>query len=115
MTRPYGQMTADETNKFQLVLARWREVRSAIWTAVEAMRLFTSDFHAIVPLASELEAPSDVIPYDSRQGSKSPFASDISYNGLLNEHAIFDALLTQEATESELAAAKVAIGADVAY
>jgi hypothetical protein len=108
-------MTADETNKFQLVLKRWRETRLALWEAVEAMRVFTSEFHDIVALGGELEAPDDVIPYDARQGTKSPFASDISYNGLLNEHAIFDAILASEGAGTELTAAKVAIGADVAY
>jgi hypothetical protein len=115
MTRPYIQMTADETNKFQLVLARWREARAALWGAVETMRLFTSELHATETLGSELEAPGEVLPYDARQGAKSPFASDISYNGLLNEHAIFDALLASEAAGSELQAFKAAIGADVAY
>jgi len=108
-------MNADEANKFQLVLARWREARAALWAAVQTLRLFTSELHAIETLAGELTDPAVAIPADCRQGTKSPFAEDISYNGLLNEHAIFDALLATETGSDELTAFRKALGADVAY
>ena len=108
-------MNADEANKFQLVLKRWREARAALWEAVKTMQLFTSELHATETLMSELADAGAVIPRDARQEVQSPFAEDVSYNYLLNEHAIFDALLATETAGGELTAFRKAIGADVAY
>ena len=115
MSRPYEEMTADEKSKFQFLIASYRAARAAQWAAVKAWRLFNSELHGVETLGGELAAPAEPIPYDVlRQGPKSVYASDPSWNALCNEHAYADAFLANEEV-TVLALNKAAIGADVAY
>jgi hypothetical protein len=107
-------MTADETNQFQVLIAQYRKARAAHWAAVQAWRLFTAEIVSLNALGAELEAPAEAIPYDSRQGAKSIFATDPSWNALINEKAFAAEFLTKETTTC-MTMNKAAIGADVAY
>jgi hypothetical protein len=105
-------MTADETNKFQVLIGHYRAARQSLWDAVQAHQLFYAEMQAMNALGEELEAPADPIPADARQGVKSIFAADPSWNGLINEKALADTFLTAEAVGSEMTAFRAAIGAD---
>lgn len=89
-------MDADETNRFQVTLAAWRAYRKAKWQAVKAAELFYVEAAAIAALGGELTAPDEAIPHDARQGSKSPFATDISWNALLLERNEAETFYTAE-------------------
>jgi hypothetical protein len=112
MARAYLDMTAEETNKFQVLIKHYREARLAKWQAVQAAQLFDAEWNAMSTLGGELEAPADAIPHDARQGAKSIFSSDPSWNALLNEHVVARDWVAAEVTGSPLAAYKASIGAD---
>lgn len=112
MARPYGQMTADETNKFQVLIGHYRAARQAKWEAVQAWELFVAEMNGINTLGAELEAPAAPITYDSRQGAKSIFATDPSWNGLLNEKAFAGEFLTAELGGTFMGMYRAAIGYD---
>src|SRR5574340_1616826 len=113
MTRPYIQMTADETNKLQVCLGRWRAYRLLKWQAAEAAKLLAAEVDALASLGGELEAPAEAIPADSRQGAKSIFAGDLSWNALVNERNAASTFATAEQVTG-LAGYQTALGADVA-
>jgi hypothetical protein len=114
MTRPYIQMTAEETNKFQVIIALYRALKLTKWQSAEMAKQFAAEVDAIAALGNELEAPGDVIPYDARQGEKSIFASDFSWNTLINERNAAGTFATAELVTA-LAGYQAAIGADVAH
>ena len=114
MTRPYIQMTADETNKFQLVLAQWRSARLLKWQAAEAAKKLAAMVDGIATLGNELEEAAEMIPYDSRQGAKSEFAVDgLSWNALVNERNACATFATAEQVTG-VAAYQASLGSDVA-
>jgi hypothetical protein len=112
MARAYLDMTAEETNKFQVLIAQYRIMRKALWDALQERQLFYQQMQAINALGAELEAPADAIPHDARQGAKSIWSADPSWNGLINEKALADAFITACAAGSEMTAFRAAIGYD---
>ena len=113
MATPYIQMTIEETNKFQVLIAHYRAMRLAKWQAVQATELFVAEMNAMNTLGSELEAPAEAIPHDSRQDAVSIFATDPSWNELINEKAFAGTFLTAELGATFLGMYRAAIGADV--
>ena len=114
MSRTYQEMNADETNKFQVVLAHWRAARLAKWLAAEACKKLAAEVDAIAALGAELASPGDAISYDSRQGAKSIFAADgISWNALVNERNSCATFATAEQVAG-IAGYQLALGNDFA-
>jgi hypothetical protein len=105
-------MTAEETNKFQVLIGHYRAARQALWDALQARQLFYQEMQAINALGAELEAPAEAIPADARQGTKSIWATDPSWNGLINEKALADSFITAEAVAAEMTAFRAALGYD---
>ena len=107
-------MNADEATKFQTVLQLWRAARLAKWQAAELAKQLAAEVDAIAALGAELTDPDLAIPRDSRQGTISPFAGDISWNALVNERNSAGTFATAEHVTA-LASYQLVLGSDVAY
>jgi len=103
-----------ETIKFQTVIGLYRSMAAAKWAAAEVAKQFAAELDAIATLGADLEAKDEAIPADSRQGAKSIFASDFSWNELVNLRNAAETFATAE-LETAIATYQAALGADVAH